>query len=244
MEYVGTRYNGFQYQPEVPTIQRELERVITKITGEAIRVRGASRTDSGVHAQGQVVDFCPRVHYPQETWIRAFNYYLPWDIKVKEAHQVPLDFQARRDALGRIYRYTILNSRISSPLMYNQCAWLREPLDWETMAEASRCLVGVHDFSPLAGPLPANAKGVRHVKRWDVWREGDLVLIEAEANAFLPHQILRTNAILVEIGRGEASVSLIKDVIKGSTIQNRRTPTLPAKGLCLLRVEYLNFPPS
>lgn len=238
IEYDGTRYNGFQYQPMLPTIQSELELAVAKITGQNTRIRGASRTDSQVHAQGQVVAFRTSIRHTETTWIKALNYHLPWDIKVKGARRVPMSFDARRDALCRVYRYSILNTETSSPLLYNQCAWERTPLNCEAMADASRCLIGTHDFSLLSGQLPEHIPTIRNVKRWDVWRDGNLIQIEAEANAFLPYQIRKTNAILVEIGKGSANRSLLESLVNGKKINDVKTGTLPAKGLCLLRVEY------
>ena len=242
VEYDGTNYKGFQYQTSVPTIQHELEKAIGNLTGEEVRVRGASRTDSGVHAAGQVVDFLSKACFPEDTWIRGLNYYLPWDIKIKRVYRVPCGFHARKDAVARTYRYTILNSKTPSPLLNNRCAWIETSLDSQYMEQAAQALIGVHDLSAFAAPLAPQKTGVRRVKRWDVWREEDLVLVEAEANGFLPHQILRTNGILIEIGKGKAPVSMVQDVLKGSIIKANLALALPAKGLCLLRVDYSNFP--
>ena len=242
VEYDGTAYKGFQYQTDAPTIQHELEKALEKLTGEEVRVRGASRTDSGAHAMGQVVDFLTHASFPEETWVRALNYHLPWDIKIKRACRVPLEFHARKDARTRTYRYTILNSKTPSPLMNSRCAWIEHRLDLEAMAQAAKDLIGLHDLSAFAGSMSPNRTTVRQVKRWDVWGEGDLVLIEAKANGFLPHQILRTNGILVDIGKGRSPGSTIQDMLEGSTITTSKTSALPSKGLCLVKVDYLNFP--
>jgi len=243
VEYDGTNFYGFQYQTGLPTVQRQLEEAIGKLTGEEARVRGASRTDSGVHAAGQVVDFLTTARFPEETWTKALNFHLPWDIKVKATYNVPTDFNSRRRATTRTYRYTILNRKTPSPLLHNRCAWIREPLDTEKMHRGAQALVGLHDFSAFAGTLPPEKSGVREAKSWSVWREGELVLVEARANAFLPHQILRTNGLLVQIGTGKARESAVQETLEGSIINGNRAASLPPQGLCLMKVEYPDFPP-
>ena len=243
VEYDGTNYKGFQYQPKLPTVQSELEKSIGKVTGEEVRVRGASRTDTGVHALAQVVEFLTSAQFPEETWTKALNFYLPWDIKVKETHKPPLTFHSRRDALARTYRYTILNRDTPSPLLHDHCAWIRFPLDIEAMARSAKFLVGKHDFSAFTVSLPPGKSAVRKVNRWDVWREGDRILIEAQANAFMMHQILRTNGVLLDVGRGKAPVSAVHDMMNNSIIKGKSFTGLPSKGLCLTRVDYQDFPP-
>ena len=243
VEYDGTNYKGFQFQPKLPTIQSELEKAIGKVTGGEVRVRGASRTDSGVHALAQVVEFLTSAQLPEETWTKALNFYLPWDIKVRETHKPPLHFHSRRDALARTYRYTILNRDTPSPLLHDHCAWIRYPLDIEAMARSAKFLIGNHDFSAFTVSLPPGKSAVRKVNRWDVWREGDRILIEAQANAFMMHQILRTNGVLLDVGRGKAPVSAVHDMMNNSIIEGKSFMGLPSKGLCLMWVDYQDFPP-
>ena len=104
--------------------------------------------------------------------------------------------------------------------------------------------MGIHDFSPFTVTMPPGKSTVRHVKRWEVWKEGDQIYIEAEANAFMMHQILRTNGLLVEVGRGKAPVSVIKQILKDGIISAKFSTGLPARGLCLMKVEYPAFPPN
>ena len=109
IEYDGTAYSGFQYQKNTRTVQEEIENAIYKFSGERVRINSAGRTDAGVHAKGQVVDFLTGASYSPATWTRALNYYLPHDIKIKGSYRVDLDFHSRKDALSRTYIYTILN---------------------------------------------------------------------------------------------------------------------------------------
>lgn len=240
VEYDGTRYRGFQWQADAPTIQSELERAIGRLTGKATRIRGASRTDSGAHARGQVVDFLTSALYPAETLVKALNWHLPPDIRVKEAREVPPEFNSRKDAVSRVYRYTVLNRGSPPALMRDFSHWVRAPLDLSKMRRAATHLLGTHDFSVLAAGLPPGRSGVRRVKRWEIWREGESVAIESEANGFLPHQIRRANGNLVEIGLGRMPVGALEEILNGTAEERGSGPSLPAKGLCLISVSYPN----
>jgi tRNA pseudouridine38-40 synthase len=241
LEYDGTQYKGFQWQAGVPTIQDQVERAIHSFTGERVRIRGASRTDSGVHATGQVVDFLTAAPYTIDIFIRALNFQLPPDIRVRGAFQVDLEFDSRRRALSRVYLYTLLNARWPSALLRNYSYWVEAPLEVSRMQAAAGYLRGTHDFSALTSPLPPDKSGVRRVERWDVMRKGDRVLIEAEANGFLRHQIRRTNGILVQIGLGRLAIDALKTVTDGPARELKYCPTLPARGLCLVGVKYPNL---
>ena len=242
VEYDGTEYSGFQWQATSPTVQAEVERAIACLTGESARVRGASRTDAGAHAAGQVVDFVTQAPYTTGTFVNALNSYLPRDIRVKAVRHVPLTFNSRRDASGRVYRYTVLNTRRPSALARNFSHWVPKTLDVDRMREAASYLRGSHDFSAVAAGLKDGDSGVRNVARWEIWREGESVLIEAEANAFLPHQVRRTNGILVGIGLGKMSTDVLKDMIDGTLRELVHCPSVPARGLCLMRVNYPKHP--
>jgi tRNA pseudouridine38-40 synthase len=234
LEYDGTRYQGFQLQASAPTIQGELERAIQALTG--VRVKAASRTDSGAHARGQVVAFTTSSGYPPQVFLRALNHYLPPDIKVRGAWEAAPGFDPRRQARSRVYRYTILNSETPSPLVMPFAHWVREPLDVEAMARAASLLLGTHDFAPFAGKVPGRRSTVRRVYRWDVWREGELVIMEAEANAFLPHQVRRTAGALVAVGLGRMTLEEFGAILEGR--RELKGTALPARGLCLMRVKY------
>ncbi len=240
VEYDGTRYKGFQLQADASTVQAELEKAIRRLTGELIRIRGASRTDSGAHARGQVVDFLTRNLYPEETVVKALNWYLPPDIRIREAREVPPEFNSRKAAVGRVYRYTIVNRRTPPALKRDFSHWVRSHLDLGKMRQAATCLLGAHDFSVLAAGLPPGKSGVRQVKRWEIWREGESVAIESEANGFLPRQIRRTNGILVEVGMGRMPVRALEEILNGAVDEHASSPSLPAKGLCLMSVSYPN----
>lgn len=240
VEYDGTGYAGFQLQSGQPTIQGEIETAINRFTGERTRIRGASRTDSGAHARGQVVDFTTRAPYPTERFPHALNYYLPADIKVQEAYQVDPGFHSRRDATSRTYDYRIINRPWPSPIHRFDHHWERNPLDIDRMNEAAQALVGVHDFRPLSTGFPQDRSAVREVFRWGVTAEGDAVVVECEATGFLRHMIRRANAILVEVGKGRWPETAAEEVLDGSERVPRQPLSLPARGLCLMNVKYPN----
>ncbi len=237
VEYEGTNYSGFQFQPSQPTIQGSLEEALGRFTGESIRVRGASRTDSGAHAEGQVVDFLTGSSHPLERFPPALNYYLPRDIKVVNVAQVRHDFSSRRSATGRVYRYRILARAAPSPLRRHSHFWAKGKLDARSMSDASRNLLGTHDFRAVASGHPIDKSAVRTVKRWDVALRGEEIVIESEANGFLKQQIRRVNGILVEIGRGKQPVEHMQRTLQGVEVGSC-SPALPAHGLCLIEVKY------
>lgn len=238
VEYDGTRFSGFQLQSGHPTIQGEIETALNKFTGERIRIRGASRTDSGAHAKGQVVDFLTASAQPLDSFPKALNYYLPQDIKVQSACRVPADFNSRRTAISRIYQYNILVAPWPSPLRHTTHYWVRQELMVPEMARAAQRFVGVHDFRALAAGYPLDKSAVRNVHRWGVWQEADTVIIECEANGFLRHQIRKSNSILVQVGLGNYPESIVDECLKDDPAGWANAPILPAHGLCLMQVKY------
>ena len=248
VEYEGTNYAGFQFQAHQPTIQGELETAINHLTKEDTRVRAASRTDSGAHALGQVIDFLTGSPYPVSTFVNALNYYLPNDIRIQRGFEMQPEFHSRRDAASRIYRYQILNRPRPSPLQRREWHWIREPLQIDVMNDAAQDLVGIHDFRPLAVGHPPEKSAVRTVYRWDARRDSDKIVIKCESNGFLRHQIRRANAILVEIGKGKWPKDTIRVLLgnrdenePGAATRPRPWPSLPALGLCLVEVTYRDF---
>ena len=212
-----------------------MEKALARFTGQETRIRGASRTDSGAHAKGQVVDFLTGTQHPLERFAPALNYHLPEDINILEAYRVDEDFDSRRCALSRTYQYSILNRPAPSPLRRRTHLWIRECLDVGKMAEAAQLLVGAHDFRALAAGHPKERSAVREVLRWEVKRAEDNIVIECEANGFLKQQIRKANGILTEIGRGKYPVELVTQALAGAAAG---TPLLPAHGLCLISVKY------
>ncbi len=240
IEYEGTRYHGFQLQGKKPTIQKELESALLKLTGNNIRVATASRTDAGVHAQAQVVSFRTISGLKEETYVRALNYYLPDDIAVKFAYRVRDTFDVRRQAVSREYEYLILNSQTRSPLRDRFCYQVSGPLDVDAMSEAGNCLVGVHDFASFVNNREAAMKSTTRIMyRFDVRREKDLVVFSIMANSFLMHQVRNTVGSLIRLGRGKISREDFKNILEVKE-PGKAWPTAPARGLSLIRVNYKN----
>ena len=240
IEYEGTRYHGFQLQGKLPTIQRELETALFSLTGEKTRVITASRTDAGVHAEAQVVSFRTKSEYPTDTYVNALNYYLPGDIAVKVAYRVKDSFNVRRHAISREYNYYILNGKSRSPLRDRFCYLLTGQLNIEAMNEASQVLLGEHDFVSFVSNREAAEKStVRRVERVEMRKEGDLVIFNIVANSFLMHQVRNTVGSLIRLGRGKISKEEFNNILEARQ-PGKAWPTAPAKGLCLLRVNYKN----
>ncbi|MDE2683797.1 MAG: tRNA pseudouridine(38-40) synthase TruA [Chloroflexota bacterium] len=242
--YDGTDYAGFQSQVGVPTIQSELETAISRLTGTPSRVRGASRTDAGAHACGQVVDFTTESALDSSVFVPAMNYYLPEAIRVTSALDVPPEFHSRYDAAHREYRYSILNRDVASPLLRRTHHLETAPLELSDIRKAATSLLGIRDFRRVSASYPADRSTVRKVLRWEAKRHPsipDVITIDCAANGFLRHQIRRANAVLIEIGKGKLPIHAMAETLAGRTPIQHRIRTLPAKGLCLKSVHYPGY---
>lgn len=236
LEYDGTRYSGFQYQTGVPTIQGEIEKAVTSLTGEHRRVQGASRTDAGVHACGQVVSLRTKAEYSTEVFRNALNHYLPDDISVREAVRLNEGFDVRRGAVSREYRYYMLNRGTRSAL---SCRWAYQvplPMDVEAMNEASRQLIGEHDFASFVSDYEKGSTR-RTVLEAFCERLGEMVVFHMKANSFLAHQVRNTVGMLVQVGNGKLGVDCVRSLLDART-PGMAGPSAPAQGLFLTRVNY------
>lgn len=241
MEYDGSRYHGSQYQENAPTIQGEMESALQKLTGERTRVAAASRTDAGVHAKGQVVSFKTSLDFRPKTWVNALNFHLARDIAIRAAYRVSGDFDVRRDAWSREYRYCIWSRPTPSPLMRRFSYFVPQALDIQAMNYACQVLVGEHDFAPFCGVR--GGLTYRRVYRAEVVKEDDLVFFYMEANSFLPHQVRNTVGGLVRVGLGNMKVDTFHTLARSGQ-PGTVGPAAPAHGLCLTKVNYRDFPPS
>jgi len=238
LEYDGSRYGGSQIQKNAPTIQGELEGALRRLTGAGCRVALAGRTDAGVHARGQVASFPTGAPYDIGAFVGGLNRWLPDDIAVRRAAEVPPDFDPRRRARRRLYRYLIYNDPVPSPLLRGRAWHLEEPLDMGAMAQAAASLVGRHDFAAFAAELAnPRASTVRTVYRIELRRRGRLLVLLTEAGSFLPHQVRRTVGALAQVGLGRQTpqefAAMLQEARPGVA-----GPTAPAQGLCLMRVTY------
>lgn len=236
LEYDGSRYHGFQMQIGVATVQGEIEHALSRLTGERIRIVGAGRTDAGVHAEGQVVSFSTLSNLSPQTLVRALNFYLLPDIAVKAVIRVENSFNARRDAISREYRYTILNSPTPSPLQRRYTYFMPMALDIEAMNQACQALLGKHDFASFTAPMKGR-KTVRNISKAEVLREGELVFLDIVADSFLPKQVRSTVGSLVKVGLGKLTIEEFNGIIQEKK-PGLAAPVAPAHGLCLVRVNY------
>jgi tRNA pseudouridine38-40 synthase len=220
-------------------VQGELEKALWRSTGEWIRIVAASRTDAGVHAQGQVVMFETCSSLSPNTFVQALNFHLPQDIAIKACSQVEDDFNPRRQATRREYRYTILNSLTPSPLQRRHAYFMFKPLDIEAVNRACGVLIGRHDFASFTTPVAKGKNTVRTVFQAGAREEGELVFFCIAADSFLPQQVRRTVGPLIKVGSGQMAVEEFWQLTK-SKILGLAAPA-PAHGLCLMKVDYPNF---
>ncbi len=238
VEYDGRRYYGFQWQTGLPTIQSELERSIKSLTGEERRVISASRTDTGVHARGQVVSFWTASGLAPNIIIKALNHYLPDDIVIKAASIIGADFNVRRDALSRKYEYRILNSPVRSPLLNGFVYMVANKLNINIMKNACKLLKGRHDFASFATAMHGIKNTVRNVYEAKINADKDnMVTFSIVASSFLPHQVRNTIGLLTRVGLGRIGLEEFKRIMEAKTV-GLAGPTAPACGLCLMRVNY------
>ena len=241
VEYDGTRYSGFQYQKNAPTVQEEIEKAIVRFTGETVRIKAAGRTDTGVHATGQVVTFDSDAGHPTEVVVRALNSHLPDDIAVKEARRVADTFDPRRCAVARTYVYTIDCGDTRSPIRRRTTYHLGRTLNVSATTEAAVKFKGVHDFARFSGPLERpDASTVREIFAIDIRAAEETVRIEVTGNAFLPHQVRRMAGALVDVGLRKLTIEDVQRLLKGP-VPGIVARALPPQGLCLVSVQYEDF---
>lgn len=243
--YEGTAYRGFQRlaPPHEPTIQGVLEMALQRLTGTPVRVRGAGRTDAGVHALGQVVAFDLSWRHSLEALQRALNAVLPSDIVVWALGEAPPDFHPRREAQSRLYRYLIYNGPWRDPFG-GRLAWhVPRPLNVEAMRQAAAFWIGRHDFGAFGRP-PKGRNTVREVRRAAVTASGDWVAFEIEADAFLYLMVRIMVAVLVAIGRGEQPPDAAAVYLEHPEAYPARAPA-PPHGLYFVGARYtrISIPP-
>jgi tRNA pseudouridine38-40 synthase len=239
IEYDGTNYHGSQLQKDAKTIQGEVEKAIKKLTGERTRIKTASRTDAGVHARGQVVTFTTSSTLPLKTYIDGLNHYLPPEIAVQEAYRTPGLFDVRRRAVSREYKYYILISRARSPMRQGFAHLLHSQLDTAAMNRACKVLIGRHDFASfVASEETARQKmTIRVVFRAEIIQDGEMIVFDIIANAFLPHQVRNIVGSLIKVGQGKMTVEEFENIVKAAR-PGLAGPAAPSNGLCLIRVNY------
>ncbi len=239
VEYDGTNYAGFQRQHHQPTVQAALEQALRSVTGERLPISAAGRTDAGAHARGQVVSFVSGGTRKTSTFIKGLNHYLPPDIAVKSCRTVAADFDVRRGALSREYRYYISGGGTRPALGRHYAYHVPASLDVVAMDRAAAMLVGHRDFASFASSLArSNVRGTtRHLLRAGVRQHGEMVVLTLVGNAFLPHQVRNTAGALIRVGLGKVTAEQFCSIIEAKK-PGLGGPMAPACGLFLERVNY------
>ena len=237
IEYDGTSYNGWQRQKNGLGVQQRLEEALAIVANEDVEIVCAGRTDTGVHASGQVVHFDSSSERSSRGWLLGANSNLPADVCVIWARPVEDDFHARFEAIARRYRYVILNRLQRSALHRDRAWWVYEPLDAERMHEAAQRLVGKHDFSAFRAAGCQAKSAVREISHIAVSRSGEWLTLEVTANAFLQHMVRNIAGSLAAVGQGEQDIDWITAVLES---RDRKAGGIaaPPQGLTLVGVDY------
>jgi len=237
VEYNGGRYFGFQWQKDRPTIQDELEKAILKLTGEERRVIAACRTDTGVHARGQVASVRTGSTIPVKAFVSGLNHFLPPDISILKAGMVTDRFNVMKDAVSREYKYLILNRRSRASLGNDMYYHVSAELDDGQMDLASKLLIGEHDFASFVTDWDREESTVRTIYDAGVEREGDQIAFRIRAKSFLTHQVRNVVGTLVRVGMGKMGTEEFRNILEMKKL-SLAGPTAPAHGLCLMKVIY------
>lgn len=241
IEYRGTDFNGWQIQPDCPSVQKTLETALERFLCEKTPTICAGRTDTGVHATHQVVSIDTNALRTERSWVRGVNSFLPPSVAVRWARHVPDDFHARFSARARTYEYWIYNDPVRSPVLADLTGWVFRPLDVERMLEASVHLLGEHDFTSFRAAECQAATPVRTVRRLQLTRRGPMIGVRIEANAFLQHMVRNIVGALIYVGTGRESPAWMKAVLE-ARCRAEAAPTFSPNGLYLTGVAYEGLP--
>ena len=238
VEYDGSDFVGWQRQDNGPSVQKALEEAVEKFCGEKVTLFGAGRTDSGVHATGQVAHFDLEGENEPDTIRDALNFHLkPAAVVVLEAAPAADDFDARHSAKERAYQYRITNRRVPLGLGRGYSWWVPAPLDAGAMAGAAESLIGKHDFTTFRAAYCQAKSPVKTLDRLDVTRSGDVIVIEARARSFLHHQVRNLVGTLKLVGEGKWTAGDVKSALDKRD-RAAGGPTAPPEGLYLVEVVY------
>lgn len=237
LEYDGTTYAGWQRQPNLPTIQAAVETAIFGVTQITVPVIGAGRTDSGVHALGQVASFRINRDMSPREWMRALNAHLPESIVVRSVELMPDSFHARHSAKGKLYEYRILNRPERPAVERDYCWHVYHPLNDAAMNRAGKTLIGSHDFSSFQTQPTENKDPFCRLQRLAVIREGTWLRIEVYADRFLKQMVRSIVGTLVEVGLNKRPSNSLRTILDAHD-RSAAGKTAPSQGLFLMRVDY------
>jgi tRNA pseudouridine38-40 synthase len=240
IEYDGSAFCGWQSQPGVRTIQPCVEAALSRVAARPVRVSCAGRTDTAVHAVGQVIHFDTEAVRDTRAWLLGANANLPRDVGVVWAHEVRDDFDARFSAIARRYCYVIVNRTTRPALWAGKQSWECRALDATAMAVAARHLIGEHDFTSFRAAGCQARHAVRTILHLDVVRHGDWILVDVEANAFLQHMVRNVVGVLLAVGRGERPTEWVAEVLQARD-RTHAAATAPPDGLYFVGARYPTY---
>jgi tRNA pseudouridine38-40 synthase len=237
LEYDGSTFSGWQIQPDRPTVQGAVQAALSAIAGHGVEVVCAGRTDTGVHAIGQVVHFDVSADRPLSAWVRGANAHLPSGVAVLWSREVPPEFHARFCATARRYRYTLVNRAVRPALGAATLGWFHQPLDVGRMRVAAHHLLGTHDFSAFRSAECQARSPVKTMHVIEIHREGDMIAFVFEANAFLHHMVRNIVGCLIHVGKGAREAAWLAQLLAARD-RTLAAPTFSPAGLCLEHVSY------
>lgn len=237
IEYHGGEFSGWQAQANKATVQGCLEQSLTTIADHPIKLYCAGRTDAGVHAMEQIVHFDTDAIRQLRAWVWGTNTHLPGSIAVRWAHEVDDEFHARFSAISRTYRYFIHNHSVRSALTMGRATWYHHPLDINPMQTAASYLIGEQDFSSFRSSECESKTPMRNIHYINVTQQGDMIMIEICANAFLHHMVRNITGVLLKIGSGVHAPDWMLEVLQAKDRRKAAETALP-DGLYLYKVSY------
>lgn len=237
VEYDGSRYYGWQRQPDVRSVQGYLEKALSKVADHEVNVFCAGRTDAGVHGTGQVVHFETTAQRADGAWTLGVNANLPQDIAVRWVKTVADDFHARFSATARRYRYIIYNQRLRPAILGQGITHFYHPLNAEAMHRAAQSLLGENDFTSFRAVHCQSRTPWRNISHIQVWRQGAFVIVDIKANAFVHHMVRNIVGSLMEVGCGNRPESWMAELLAAKD-RKLAAATARAEGLYLVEVDY------
>ncbi len=238
LEYDGSGFYGFQKQPNHPTVQSALEEALTKFFNRKVKIFSASgRTDTGVHAAGQVVNFKIKTDRPLPQIQKGINALLPRSVAVKTIEEAGKNFHARFNARSKTYEYLVWNSPVRSPLLAGKVFHVPEPLNLAAMRKGTKFLTGRHDFRSFCVTGSARENTVRTVKRFEIKKEGNLLRFRIEADGFLHHMVRNLVGTLLEMGRNKLDLKSLQKILTAGD-RRKAGATAPPHALILINVTY------
>lgn len=237
--YDGTRYNGFQRQSKHPekTIQGKIENVLSQLFEEDIQIIGSGRTDAGVHSKGQVCNFHTKKHLSEESILSYMRQYLPQDIAIIKVAIASERFHSRYNVVSKCYSYTVDNGYFADPFALRFAYHVPETLNIEAMQDASKLLLGEHDFKAFTSLKSKTKSTVRNIKSINIVKNGDKIIFTYEGNGFLQHMVRILTGTLLEVGLGTRKIDSISDLLANKT-RCEAGPKAPSHGLCMEKVTY------